>query len=90
MTVRSTYALDSATVQELAGMARRMGVSKSEALRRAIHGASRGAMASNADAVRVLDQLQRSLRLSRGGADAWIREQRAERRAASARRDRGR
>jgi len=40
MTIRSTYALDVETVRALERMARRLGISKSEALRRAIQGAA--------------------------------------------------
>ncbi len=79
MTIRSTYALDAETVRRLEEIARRWGVSKSEALRRAIRtaaGRSTRSQPSNA-----LDELQRSLGLSAGTARAWARQIRQERRA---------
>jgi hypothetical protein len=83
--IKSTYALDQETVQRLERMARRWGVSKSEVLRRAIHAAARESSAVGTDAVSALDELQRSLRVSRAKAQAWAERRRAERRAGAAR-----
>ncbi len=87
VTVRSTYALDVESVRVLERMARRLGISKSEALRRAIHGAAGEVPSGAADTVAALDDLQRSLHLTRSKADAWARRVRSERRAGSSRRE---
>jgi len=87
--IKGTYALDAKAVRALEEMARRWRVSKSEALRRAIHAAARGA-GGGPDAVAALEELQRSLALGAEAAAAWSRRIRSERRAATARRkDRG-
>jgi hypothetical protein len=86
VTIRSTYALDVETVRALERMARRLGVSKSEALRRAVQSAA-GEDQSAAARTVALDDLQQSLGLTRVKADAWARRVRAERRSASARRE---
>ena len=64
-TVKSTYALDLATVRALDEIAASWGVSKSEALRRAIGAARRGSAAGAPKALDALDALQRSLRSRR-------------------------
>lgn len=87
MSIRSTYAFDVETVEALERMARRLRVSKSEALRRAIHAAAGEVSATRSNAVKALDQLQRSLGLTRAGAETWSRRARSERHAASARRE---
>jgi hypothetical protein len=87
ITIRTTYALDPETVEALARMAGRWGVSKSEALRRAIRAAAAADPGPAAEAVRALEELQRSLALTRRRADTWARRARAERRSASARRE---
>jgi hypothetical protein len=82
-TIRSTYALDVESVKALERVARRWGVSKSEALRRAIRAAAgRG---SRHEALATLDELQRVAGLTQARARAWARRARAERRAASRR-----
>jgi predicted transcriptional regulator len=86
--IKSTYALDPETVQRLEHMARRWGVSKSEVLRRAIRAAASESSEVATDAVSALDELQRSLRVSRAKAQAWAGRSRAERRAAAAHRER--
>jgi hypothetical protein len=83
ITIKSTYALDTATVRTLERMARRWGISKSEALRRAIRSA---AAQADGDAVQALDRLQRAAALTAAQAGAWERRNRTERHAASARR----
>src|SRR3989304_2034880 len=60
-TVRSTYALDVETVRVLDRIAHRWGVSKSEALRRAIRGAEAQKPPAADDALRALDRLPRAL-----------------------------
>ena len=84
--IKSTYTLDVPTVLTLEKLARRWRVSKSEALRRAIRSASGEAPAPAHEALAALDRLQQSLGLTRGGAAAWARRIRSERRGASARR----
>lgn len=86
MTVRSTYALDPDTVRTLDELARRWNVSKSEALRRAIRRAGER-MPEPSRALRTLDTLQRSLKLTPTQAGRWAREVRAERKRTSARRE---
>ena len=80
-TIKSTYALDVETVHTLAEMARRWGVSKSEALRRAIRTAANQESPVVSDAIQALDELQRSLKLSPKRAGGWVRSVQAERRA---------
>ncbi len=78
MSIRSTYALDEATVRRLESLAKQWEVSKSEALRRAIHAADAGLPARSQ--IDALDALQSSLRLSGRRATAWadeVRQQRA-------------
>ena len=82
MTVRATYALDPETVGTLERLARQWSVSKSEALRRAIQAAG-GRRGGADEALRALDSLQKSARLSGGEADRWASKARAERRSAS-------
>ncbi len=79
--VKATYALDVATVEALERMARRWDVSKSEALRRAIHVAAATQTLGGDHAVAALGRLQRALALSPAKARAWGDEARAERRA---------
>ncbi len=82
--VKATYALDVATVQALEKMAARWAVSKSEALRRAIHAAAAQTPGCGQN-LEQLDRLQRTLALSPARAKAWVREVRAERKAGSPR-----
>lgn len=83
--IRTTYALDEETVRRLDGLARQWNVSKSEALRRAIRAADATSTPPD-DRLKALDELQASMRLTRGRAQAWVREVRAERRRGTARR----
>lgn len=85
MTIRSTYALDPQTVRTLEQIARRWGVSKSEALRRAIRGAAGKTTGEQPDALEALSQLQQSLGLSRAAGRLWQQQARSARRAYSAR-----
>jgi hypothetical protein len=77
--IKSTYSLDTETVKLLERTARRWGVSKSEALRRAIRAAANEA--SPGPALAILDRLQQAAGLRPEAAARWVRENRAERRA---------
>jgi predicted transcriptional regulator len=79
MTIRSTYALDEATVRRLESLAKRWEVSKSEALRRAIHAAEAGLPARSQ--IDALDALQSLLGLSGRRAAAWADDVRRQRSA---------
>ncbi len=82
--IKATYSLDQETVRLLDRVASRWGVSKSEALRRAIRSAA--AAAGERESVPGLDALsriQKGLGLSASVAAAWARQSRAERRAGS-------
>ncbi len=80
MKSRTTYELDARSVRVLKRLARRWGVSESEALGRAIRSEGCRQM-RNEDAIAALQELQASLR--RKGVDVarWEREAREERRA---------
>ena len=84
-TIKSTYTLDLETIRALEDMARRLGVSKSEALRRAIRSAAGKAGEDGSDALQALDRLQESLHLTPAKARAWVSSARKERQASSAR-----
>jgi hypothetical protein len=84
--IKSTYALDSASVRALDDLAARWRVSKSEALRRAIHGASLSHDAPGAEL--ALDSLQQGLGLTAADARRWAARTRAERRASGRQRAR--
>jgi hypothetical protein len=78
--IKGTYSLDAETVRLLERLSRQWGVSKSEALRRAIR---RAATTSGVDrATEPLDRLQQAADLTGTAAAAWARHARAERRAA--------
>lgn len=83
--IRTTYALDEETVRRLNRLARQWNVSKSEALRRAIRAADARSTTPD-DRLKALDELQASMRLTPGRAQAWVREVRAERRQGTERR----
>ncbi|MDH3405067.1 MAG: ribbon-helix-helix protein, CopG family [Acidobacteriota bacterium] len=85
--IKSTYSLDVETVRQLERMASHLGVSKSEALRRAIRAAARENALEERDAVAALDELQRALDLSDAAAREWARRAEDERRAGSRRRE---
>ncbi len=84
--IKATYAVDVETVRSLEGIARKWKVSKSEALRRAIHAAARGE--NGADALCALDDLQQALAMTPDKAAEWADAVRAERRATSGRGER--
>jgi gamma-glutamylcysteine synthetase len=85
MTIRSTYALDVATVEKLERLAKQWGVSKSEALRRSIQAATANHTAAP-EPLQAFEALQRSLKLSKAGAKQWVRTVQATRRASSSQR----
>ena len=83
-TIKATYTLDVETLRVLERAAKRWGVSKSEALRRAIR-ASASIAAEPETPLAALDELQSAAGLTASAATAWSRQARAERRT-----DRGR
>jgi hypothetical protein len=85
--IKATYALDADSIRALERMARRQGISKSEALRRAIRLAADQTEAEPEDALAALDRLQESLALGEEAARRWARSVRSERVAASSRRE---
>jgi hypothetical protein len=85
--VKSTYSLDESTVRRLADLARRWGVSKSEALRRAILAAAGQA---GSGPLAALDRAQQAFRLSGADAARWAKGARAERHASSRKVERSR
>jgi len=88
-TIKTTYALDVGTVKALDALAQAWKVSKSEALRRAIRASALDQPAdSSSQALLALDAAQNSLKLGPQAAARWSQAARAERHAASARRER--
>lgn len=85
--IKSTYSMDLETTQLLEGLARRWQVSKSEALRRAIRAAAGRRAETGAEALKALDALQEAARLTGPAARSWEAAVRAERRAASRKRE---
>ena len=81
--IKATYSLDTETVRLLDRVSRRWGVSKSEALRRAIRAsASLPAPPDENDSrLSALDHLQKMAGLDLPAARAWERKVGAERRA---------
>jgi hypothetical protein len=77
--VKATYALDVASVQALEKMARRWDVSKSEALRRAIHAAAAGESHDRRRVIDTLDRVQRALALTPTKATTWVGRVQSER-----------
>ena len=85
VTIKSTYSLDVESVRALEDLAGRWGVSKSEALRRAIRSEAGRQPAKGRDALAALDQLQASLRSRNVDLEQWAQEVESERRAAGRR-----
>ncbi|MGZ8486321.1 MAG: hypothetical protein ACXWZQ_20685 [Candidatus Binatia bacterium] len=75
--------MDVHTVRKLDDMARQRDVSASEALREAIELASLNNLKKPSSALKALDNLQSSLKLTSAKARAWAGRARAERRASS-------
>jgi hypothetical protein len=86
VTVKGTYSLDPATVRSLEGLARRWGVTKSEALRRAIRSAA--GPGDKGSRLETLDRVVASYRLTPAEADEWVTESDEIRRASSRRSER--
>jgi hypothetical protein len=80
--IKATYSLDEGTVRLLERVAERWGVSKSEALRRAIRSAA-ATERVEIPAIEKLNQIQKEIALTSSVAAAWARQARSERRAAS-------
>ncbi len=78
--IRTTYALDSATVLALREVAERWGVSRSEALRRIIREAAR--TMAPVDRARAFESLQAEAALSPRAAAEWVTAVQLERAAA--------
>jgi len=85
-TIKATYALDVETARALEDMALRWGVSKSEALRRAIRAAGHEPAPGAPRAVAALGALQRSVGLDSQAASRWVKRAGRERHASSSRR----
>lgn len=85
MTVRGTYALDVDTVRKLEELAKKWGVSKSEALRRSIHSAASDQV-DVSERLQAFRAIQHSIGLTRRQARQWEERVRAERRASSTKR----
>ena len=85
--VKGTYSLDLETIRRLEQVAERWGVSKSEALRRAIHAASGQQSPAVPQPLEVFQELVHSLALTESQADGWTGRARAERSSASRRRE---
>jgi len=88
LSVKSTFSLDLRTIRSLERISRRWGVSKSEALRRAVLIAEQGE-GETPDALHALEELQRSLGMTPARVREWSRAVRDERRSASEARERG-
>ena len=85
-TIKSTYSLDVESLRALEELARRWGVSTSEALRRAIRSEASRQPVRGGDALAALDQLQASLRARNVDLEQWAREVESGRWAAGRRR----
>lgn len=83
--IKGTYSLDVETVRRLEEVARRWGVSKSEALRRAIDSAAGQQDVSAPRPLAVFRELTRSLALTEEQARDWVASVRSERKASSRR-----
>jgi predicted transcriptional regulator len=69
---KSTFSLDTATVERLNRLARRWQVSKTEVLRRALAGASEAEDATVAQRLAALDQLQCWIEEQKIDTDQWL------------------
>ena len=77
--VKATYSLDADTMRVLERTAKRWGISKSEALRRAIRALDRTPGKSEPES--ALDELQAGAGLTSAAATRWVKDVRAERRS---------
>ncbi|MGO9607216.1 MAG: ribbon-helix-helix protein, CopG family [Candidatus Binataceae bacterium] len=83
--IKSTYALDVETIRKLDRVAARWKVSKSEVLRRAIDVVARDQFGETPPPLQALDELQKSVKLTRKRIEQWSRKVRSERAETSAR-----
>ena len=81
--IKATYSLDIETVKDLEQMAKRLKISKSAALRRAIRLAADSDLRPGEDQLQALDELQSSLELSPEDLRKWEEEARKLRQASS-------
>ena len=81
-TVKATYTLDADTIRELERIARALGTTKSDTIRRAIALLARAQPSTGDEALAALDDMQEQLPLSVADAAAWQTAVRAERDAA--------
>lgn len=81
--IKSTYALDAETVALLDMLARQWGVSKSEALRRAIRASATQSISDKENPLAVWKEFQARYSITSSQAQAWADEVRAERRHSS-------
>lgn len=81
--IKATYSLDVETVRDLERMAKRLKISKSAALRRAIRLAAGLEPMAGEDQLAALEELQRSLDLSPEDLGEWEEESRRLRRNSS-------
>ena len=77
--IKATYSLDADTMRVLERTAKRWGISKSEALRRAIRALDRTAGKSEPES--ALDDLQAAAALTAAAANRWVKDVRADRRS---------
>lgn len=83
--IKATYTLDADTIRKLEDLAQRRGVSTSEALKEAVKSAAVNGRKKPISALKALDRLQGSLKLTTAKARSWVRKARAERRRSSSR-----
>ena len=77
--IKVTYSLDVDSVRALEDLAHQWGVSKSEAVRRAIHREARRRPKRVAATLQALDKLQASVRATGIDLDQWHQDLKAER-----------
>jgi hypothetical protein len=83
--IKAIYTLDAVTIRKLENMARQRGVSTSQALKDVVQLASVNGGKKRSRALKALDRLQDSLKLTSAKARSWARRSRAERLASSSR-----
>ena len=77
--IRTTYSLDVETVETLRRLARAWGVSRSEALRRAVARTAAEPASTAEDRLGALRDVQESVGLTPAQADEWLAELRSQR-----------
>lgn len=81
--IKATYSLDVETVRDLERMAKRLKISKSAALRRAIRLAAGSEPSAGEEQLSALDELQKSLDLTPENLRDWEKQNRELRRRSS-------